>query len=61
MMTQMTQQFKEMERERIVREDRQDAIRQEREAKAEERREERDARLEEKRANAQREMFEFMQ
>jgi hypothetical protein len=56
MMTQMTQQFKEMERERKVREDRQEAIRQEREAKAEERREERDARLEEKRADAQREM-----
>jgi hypothetical protein len=61
MMTQMTQQFKEMERERIVREDRQEMIRQEREAKAEEKREEREARIEEKRVDAQREMYEFMQ
>jgi hypothetical protein len=61
MMTQITQQFKEMERERIVREDRQEMIRQERETKAEEKREEREARMEEKRLDAQREMYKFMQ
>jgi hypothetical protein len=61
MMTQITQQFKEMEKDRINREDRQEIIRQEREARAEERREEREARLEEKRADAQKEMYAFMQ
>jgi hypothetical protein len=61
MMTQITQQFKEMERERIVREEQQEMKRQERENKAEEKREEREARLEEKRMDAQREMYAFMQ
>jgi hypothetical protein len=61
MMTQITQQFKEMERDRIVREDRQEMKRQEREAKAEEKRAEREARIEEKRVDAQREMYSFMQ
>ena len=60
-MTQVTQQFKDMERDRIVREDRQETKRQEREAKAEEKREEREARLEETRLNDQRTMYEFMQ
>jgi hypothetical protein len=61
MMTQITQQFKEMERDRIVREDRQEMKRQEREAKVEEKRAEREARIEEKRVDAQREMYSFMQ
>jgi hypothetical protein len=61
MMTQITQQFKEMERERITREERQEMKRQEREAKAEEKREEREARIEEKRIEAQKEMYSFMQ
>jgi hypothetical protein len=61
MMTQITHQFKEMERERITREERQERKRQEREIKAEERREEREARVEEKQAEAQREMYKFMQ
>jgi hypothetical protein len=54
-------QFKEMERDRITREERQEMIRQEREAKAEEKRGEREARMEEKRLDAQREMFSFLQ
>jgi hypothetical protein len=61
MMTQITQQFKEMERERITREERQEMKRQERETKAEEKREEREARIEEKRMEAQKEMYAFMQ
>jgi hypothetical protein len=68
MMTQITQQFKEMERDRITmetdritREERQERKRQERELKAEEKREEREARIEEKQAEAQREMYKFMQ
>jgi hypothetical protein len=61
MMTQITQQFKEMERERITREERQEMKRQERETKAEEKREEREARIEEKRMDAQKEMYAFMQ
>jgi hypothetical protein len=61
MMTQITHQFKEMERDRIIREERQERKRQEREMKAEEKREEREARIEEKRADAQREMYTFMQ
>ncbi len=47
MMTQITQQFQEMERDRITREERQERKRQEREIKAEEKREEREARIEE--------------
>ncbi|OEU13909.1 hypothetical protein FRACYDRAFT_242263 [Fragilariopsis cylindrus CCMP1102] len=47
MMTQITTQFSEMERDRIMREDRNEMKRQERETKAEEKREERDARMEE--------------
>jgi len=61
MMTQITHQFKEMERDRITREEILERERQEREAKAEEKREEREARVEEKRAEAQREMYKFMQ
>jgi hypothetical protein len=61
MMTQITQQFKEMEKDRIIREERQERKRQEREIKAEEKREEREARIEEKRVDAQREMYTFMQ
>jgi hypothetical protein len=61
MMTQMTHQLKEMERDRIDREERQERKRQERELKAEERREEREARIEEKRVDAQRDMYKFMQ
>jgi hypothetical protein len=61
MMTQITQQFQEMERDRITREERQERKRQEREIKAEEKREEREARIEEKRVDAQREMYTFMQ
>jgi hypothetical protein len=61
MMTQITHQFKEMERDRITREERQERKRQERETKAEEKREEREARVEEKQAEAQREMYKFMQ
>jgi len=61
MMTQITNQFKDMERERIIREERQETKRQEREAKAEEKREEREARMEEKRMDAQKEMYTFMQ
>jgi hypothetical protein len=61
MMTQITQQFQEMERDRITREERQERKRQERELKAEEKREEREARIEEKQAEAQREMYKFMQ
>jgi hypothetical protein len=53
MMTQITHQFKEIERERIIREERQEILQQERETKAEEKREEREARLEEKRMEAQ--------
>jgi hypothetical protein len=75
MMTQITQQFKDMERERIVggekqfkemereqipREERQEMRRREREADAEEKREEREAKMEEKRLEAQREMFSFL-
>ena len=47
MMTQITTQFSEMERDRIMREDRNEMKRQEREARAEEKRDERDARMEE--------------
>jgi len=61
MMTQITHQFKEMERDRITREERQERKRQEREIKTEEKREEREARVEEKQAEAQREMYKFMQ
>jgi hypothetical protein len=61
MMTQVTHQLKEMERDRITREERQERKRQEREIKAEEKREEREARVEEKQAEAQREMYKFMQ
>jgi hypothetical protein len=61
MMTQITQQFKEMEPERIVRENIQEMARQDREARAEEKREEREARLEEKTMEAQKEMYVFMQ
>jgi hypothetical protein len=61
MMTQMTHQLKEMERDRITREERQERNRQEREIKAEEKREEREARVAEKQAEAQREMYKFMQ
>jgi hypothetical protein len=61
MMTQITHQFKEMERDRITREERQERKRQERETKAEEKREEREARVEEKQAEAQKEMYKFMQ
>jgi hypothetical protein len=61
MMTQITHQFKEMEKDRITREERQERKRQEREIKAEEKREEREARVEEKQAEAQREMYKFMQ
>jgi hypothetical protein len=61
MMTQITQQLQEMERDRIIRDDRQERKRQEREIKAEEKREEREARMEEKRVDAQREMYTFMQ
>jgi hypothetical protein len=45
MMTQITSQFEEMERERIVRDEKQEMKLQEREAKAEEKREEREARM----------------
>jgi len=61
MMTQITNQFKDMERDRIAREERQERKRQEREAKAEEKRDEREARIEEKRIDAQNEMYKFMQ
>jgi hypothetical protein len=61
MMTQITHQFKEMERDRITREERQERKRQERELIAEEKRQEREARIEEKQAEAQREMYKFMQ
>jgi len=61
MMTQITQQLVEMDRERITREERQEMKRQERETKAEEKREEREARIEEKRMDAQKEMYAFMQ
>jgi hypothetical protein len=61
MMTQITNQFKDMEQDRITREERQESKRQEREAKAEEKREKREARLEEKRLEAQKEMYTFMQ
>jgi hypothetical protein len=61
MMTQITHQFKEMERDRITREERQERKRQERELKAEEKREEREIRIEEKRVDAQRDMYTFMQ
>jgi hypothetical protein len=68
MMTQITHQFREIERDRKVREEKQfkemerDRIaREEREAQAEEKREEREARMEEKILDAQREMFSFMQ
>jgi hypothetical protein len=61
MMTQITNQFKDMERERIEREERQEKKRQEREAKAEEKRDEREARIEERRIEAQQDMYKFMQ
>ena len=69
MMTQITTQFKDMENERIIREDQQETNRQtredqqeerrkEREAKAEERREDREARMEEKRLEGEARMEE---
>ena len=71
-MTQMSTQFKEMETDRIIREDknemkrqeREDRIetkRQEREAKAEEKRYEREARMEEKRLEAETKLYTVLQ
>ena len=61
MMTQITTQFSEMERERIMREDRNEMKRQDREAKAEEKRDERDARMEERRLETEDKMYSFLQ